>query len=255
MFRNGLVILLTFHGANIAGMNASQLANVAGALFILPYFLFSATAGQITDKYEKSNLIRKIKIFEIILMVMAAYALTMKYYAGLLFILFFMGFQSALFSPAKYSYIPQHLSKNELIGGNALVESGTYIAIILGLMVGGIAVSMNYENNIILSACLLCLATFGYITSKGIPKTESVDPTLKINWNIFTETSRIIGFAKRDQGVMYAIIGISWFWFYGSAITLQIPAYTLNIINRSNHAYYPSCCRRTVVFIHFITRI
>tara|TARA_B100001245_G_C22834105_1_gene401153 strand:- start:162 stop:1160 length:999 start_codon:yes stop_codon:yes gene_type:complete len=155
----------------------------------------------------------------------------MKYYAGLLFILFFMGFQSALFSPAKYSYIPQHLSKNELIGGNALVESGTYIAIILGLMVGGIAVSMNYENNIILSACLLCLATFGYITSKGIPKTESVDPTLKINWNIFTETSRIIGFAKRDQGVMYAIIGISWFWFYGSAITLQIPAYTLNIIN------------------------
>ena len=90
VFRNGLVILLTFHGANIAGMNASQLANVAGALFILPYFLFSATAGQITDKYEKSNLIRKIKIFEIILMVMAAYALTMKYYAGLLFFLFFL---------------------------------------------------------------------------------------------------------------------------------------------------------------------
>jgi hypothetical protein len=231
VFRNGLVILLTFQGANIAGMNASQLANVAGALFILPYFFFSATAGQLTDKYEKSNLIRKIKIFEIILMIMAAYALTMKYYAGLLIILFFMGFQSALFSPAKYSYIPQHLSKNELIGGNALVESGTYIAIILGLMVGGIAVSMNYENNIILSACLICLAAFGYFTSRGIPKTKSVDPALKINWNIFTETSRIIGFAKRDQGVMYAIIGISWFWFYGSAVTLQIPAYTLNIIN------------------------
>ncbi|MDH3752055.1 MAG: MFS transporter, partial [Gammaproteobacteria bacterium] len=138
VFRNGLVILITFQGVLVLGMNHSQLANVAGALFILPFFLFSATAGQLADKYEKSVLMRRIKLLEIGLMLIAAYAFLTKSYPLLLFVLFLMGCQSTLFGPVKYAYLPQQLATEELIGGNALVEAGTYIAIILGLIIGGL---------------------------------------------------------------------------------------------------------------------
>ena len=231
IFRNGLIILLTFKGIEVFGLNASQIANVAGALFILPYFLFSAIAGQLADKLEKSFLIRCIKILEIALMIFATLALYTKNYPSLLFILFLMGFQSSLFGPVKYAYIPQKLNSNELIGGNALVESGTYIAIILGLIVGGIAVSMGKNNDYPLAICLLLISILGYASSRKIPKTEATDPSLKINWNILSEIFKIMRFSREKKEVFLCIIGISWFWFYGSAITLQIPAYTLNILN------------------------
>ena len=230
IFRNGLIILLTFKGIEVLGLNASQIANVAGALFILPYFLFSAIAGQIADKYEKSVLIKLIKLLEIILMFTATFVLLTKNYSFLLIILFLMGFQSSLFGPVKYAYIPQKLKLNELIGGNALVESGTYIAIILGLVVGGLAVSLGKENDYPLASLLLLMAILGYFFSRKIPKTKPTDPTLKINWNIFSEIKKIIGFSKEKDRIFLYIIGISWFWFYGSVITLQIPAYTINIL-------------------------
>ena len=137
IFRNGLIILVTFQGIKVLGMNASQIANVAGALFILPFFLFSAPAGQLADKYEKSRLIRIIKLLEIALMGVAAFAFIFNSFVALLFVLFLMGCQSTLFGPVKYAYLPQQLATTELIGGNALVEFGTYTAIILGLIVGG----------------------------------------------------------------------------------------------------------------------
>ncbi len=230
IFRNGLIILLTFKGIEVFGLNASQIANVAGALFILPYFLFSAIAGQIADKYEKSILIKSTKLLEIILMITATFVLLTENYSFLLFILFLMGFQSSLFGPVKYAYIPQKLKLNELIGGNALVESGTYIAIILGLVVGGLAVSIGQENDYPLASLLLLMAILGYFFSCKIPNTEPTDPTLKINWNIFSEIKKIIGFSKEKDRIFLYIIGISWFWFYGSVITLQIPAYTINIL-------------------------
>jgi len=230
IFRNGLIILLTFKGIEVFGLNASQIANVAGALFILPYFLFSAIAGQIADKYEKSILIKSTKLLEIILMITATFVLLTENYSFLLIILFLMGFQSSLFGPVKYAYIPQKLKLNELIGGNALVESGTYIAIILGLVVGGLAVSIGQENDYPLASLLLLMAILGYFFSCKIPNTEPTDPTLKINWNIFTEIKKIIGFSKEKDRIFLYIIGISWFWFYGSVITLQIPAYTINIL-------------------------
>lgn len=230
VFRNGLVILVTFQGTLIAGMNASQLANVAGALFILPFFLFSATAGQIADKFEKSRLIRAIKLLEISLMLVAAYALLSGRYGMLLAVLFLMGLQSTLFGPVKYAYLPQQLETTELIGGNALVESGTYIAIILGLIVGGLAVSID-DSAAVLAAALVAIAVSGYIVSRRIPATPAVDPELSINWNSWTETWHIVGFAREKSSVFLSILGISWFWFYGSAITLQLPAYTLVVLN------------------------
>ena len=230
VFRNGLVILLTFQSTRIAGMNASQLANVAGALFILPFFLFSATAGQLADKYEKSRLIRIVKLIEIGLMVFAAFAFITRQYGLLLVVLFLMGCQSTMFGPVKYAFLPQQLDRTELIGGNALVESGTYLAIILGLLVGGLAAA-EASSQVVLATCLVSISLVGYATSRQIPITKAVDPGLKINWNPLTETRRIAGFATADRSVFLSILGISWFWFYGSALTLQLPAYTLVILN------------------------
>ena len=233
IFRNGLVILITFQGVRIANMDAQLLANVAGALFILPFFLFSATAGQLADKYEKSLLIRRIKMLEIALMLLAAFAFVAESYTTLLVVLFLMGLQSTLFGPVKYAYLPQQLDTSELVGGNALVESGTYMAIILGLMAGGIAVATDEGQHIILSVCLIAIAVTGYIASRGIPVTRAVDPELQINWNAWTETWRIVGFARERRSVFLSILGISWFWFFGSALTFQIPAYSLAILSGS----------------------
>jgi 1-acyl-sn-glycerol-3-phosphate acyltransferase len=237
VFRNGLVILITFQGVLVAGMDHTQLANVAAGLFILPFFLFSATAGQLADKYEKSMLIRRIKMLEIVLMALAALALVSENYGLLLLVLFLMGCQSTLFGPVKYAYLPQQLADNELVGGNALVESGTYIAIILGLIIGGIAVSgdtvsllgMSKQN--MLAACLVAFAITGYITSRSVPQTRAVDPDLRINWNAWRETWHIVRYAREERSVFLSILGISWFWFFGSAMTIQIPAYTLGILN------------------------
>lgn len=231
VFRNGLVYLLTFQGVQISNMNHSQLANVAGALFILPFFLFSATAGQLADRYEKSMLMRRIKLLEIVLMSIAAIAFMTQSYVLLLFMLFLMGSQSTLFGPVKYAYLPQQLATEELVGGNGLVESGTYMAIILGLIVGGLAEKIDPYAQALIAGCLVAFATLGYLASRRIPATPAVDPGLRINRNAWNESLRIVSFAREDRDVFLSILGISWFWFFGSAMTLQMPAYTMDILN------------------------
>ena len=231
IFRNGLIILITFQGVKVFGLGVSHLANLAAALFILPFFLFSATSGQIADKFEKSRLIRTYKLIEIGLMSIAAVAFLTQSFSLLFLLLFLMGCQSTLFGPVKYAYLPQQLGPNELVGGNAMVESGTYMAIIFGLVVGGLSVAIDPQNQYVLSAFLVGIAVLGYMTSRGIPETKAVDPGLEINWNPWTETARIIGFTRADKNVFLSILGISWFWFFGSAMTIQVPAYTLSVLN------------------------
>ena len=231
IFRNGLVILITFQGVTVLGMGHTVLANVAAFLFILPFFLFSATAGQLADKYEKSMLMRRVKLLEIGLMSLAAIALLSKQYPLLLFVLFLMGCQSTLFGPVKYAYLPQKLHTDELVGGNALVESGTYVAIIFGLIIGVETVDFELDRQVPLAITLVAVACLGYLASRRIPKTEAVDPELTINWNAWTETWKIISFARAEKSVFLSILGISWFWFFGSAMTIQIPAYTADMLN------------------------
>ena len=233
VFRNGLVFLVTFQQLTVAGMDESQLANVAGALFILPFFLFSALAGQLADKYEKSMLIRRIKLVEIALMGAAAMAFLAGQFALLLLVLFLMGFQSTLFGPVKYAYLPQQLTRSELVGGNALVEAGTYIAIILGLIIGGMAIAIDPDALTVLVTCLLLFSLTGYLSARQIPASPPADPDLTIRFNAWKETWRIVAFARENKSVYLSILGISWFWFFGSAMTLQIPAYTLDILNGS----------------------
>jgi MFS family permease len=208
VFRNGLVILVTFQGVHVIGMNFSELANVAGLIFILPFLLFSATAGQLADKYEKSMLMRRIKLLEIGLMLVATFAFVSKSYVVLLFVLFLMGCQSTLFGPVKFAYLPQQLRTEELVGGNALVEAGTYIAIILGLIIGGLSVAIDPFNLVLLSACLIAFAVSGYISSRQVPTTRAVDPELKINWNAWAETWHIVGFAREERSVWLRLAAV-----------------------------------------------
>jgi len=215
----------------VAGMDHSELANVAAMLFILPFFLFSATSGQLADKYEKSMLMRRVKLLEVVLMIVAALAFITGAHVILLFVLFLMGCQSTLFGPVKYAYLPQQLATDELVGGNALVEAGTYVAIILGLIIGGLVVALGPGSRMLLGACLVGFAILGYLASRRIPTTRAVDPELTINWNAWTETWRIVGYAREKKVVFLSILGVSWFWFFGSAMTVQLPAYTLIILN------------------------
>jgi 1-acyl-sn-glycerol-3-phosphate acyltransferase len=231
IFRNGLVILVTFQGVRVAGMNTSVLANVAGMLFILPFFLFSATAGQLADKYEKSMLMRRIKLLEIVLMSIAATAFFTQSFTLLLFVLFLMGCQSTLFGPVKYAYLPQQLAPEELVGGNALVESGTYVAIIAGLIAGGLLIDRYADSQVLIGTVLIAVAACGYLASRQVPQTRAVDPELNVSWNAWKQTWRMIGFAREERSVFLSILGLSWFWFFGSAMTLQVPAYTLIILN------------------------
>ncbi len=237
IFRQGLQILIIFQGVRIADIDEKHIALVAGALFIFPFFLLSATAGQLADKYEKSRLMRAIKLLEIALMMLAGFAFLTENYALLLGVLFLTGCQSALFGPVKYAYLPQQLAREELVGGNALVESGTYMAIIFGLIGGGIAT--EFGNQFIIASCLIGVAMLGYLASRQIPATKSADPELTINWNAWTETWHIVGFAREKRSVFLSILGISWFWFFGFAITIQLPAYTLDIINGSKSVTTP----------------
>lgn len=228
VLRNGLIILFTFQGVSILGMGADQLANLSAALFILPFLLFSAIAGQYADKYEKSNLIRNIKLLELGLMLVAYFAFLTENYWLLLCVLFLAGLQSTLFGPVKYAYLPQNLEPQELVGGNALVESGTYIAVIAGLIIGGLAVSSGGE---LIGLCLVGFAAMGYITSLSVPETRAVDPDLKINKNIWRETWHIVAYAREKRSVFLAILGISWFWTLGAALTIQMAGFTLHTLN------------------------
>ena len=229
VFKNALLILFTFSAAYQTEMDASLLNNLAAGLFILPFFLFSAFAGEIADKYEKSGLIRKIKLGEIVIMCLAAAAFWFNSAYGLLLILFLMGTQSTFFGPVKYSIIPQHLSSRELVGGNALVESGTFLSILLGTIAGGILSKMDNGPELV-SVTVIVIAIMGWFSSRNIPDAPAANPEIKINFNPLKETWRTIQFARQNHGVFLAIMAISWFWFLGAAYLTQLPKYTQDVL-------------------------
>ena len=225
IFKNALIILIAFQGSSFVKTDADLLINIAAALFILPFFLFSATAGQWIDKYEKSKSIRLIKLAEVFIMLIAAYAFVQGYIVLLIALLFLMGTQSTFFGPAKYSYIPQHLKVTELIEGNALVQMGTFVAILSGTILGGVMIA-DEQGRVYVACAIVFFAIAGYISSWFIPVTPSLDQDLKINWNFFGETYRNIKFIKSNRTVFLSILGISWFWFLGATYLVQLPNYT-----------------------------
>jgi len=226
IFKNALVILIGFKGITALGLDSKLLVTAAAVIFILPFFLFSATVGQLADKFEKSKSIRYIKLAEIVIMIIASVGLYLDEPEILLGVLFLLGLQSTVFGPIKYGLLPQHLSEDELVGGNALVESGTFLAILIGTIIGGAIAALEMDIAFWLSITVLSVSVIGYLTSRSIPITPSVVPELKINWNPITETYRNLKFLTTNKVVFLAILGISWFWFYGAVFLAQIASYT-----------------------------
>ena len=226
IFKNALVILIGFRGISALGLDSKLLVTAAAVIFILPFFLFSATFGQLADKFEKSRSIRYIKLAEIGIMILASIGLYIDSPTLLLTVLFLLGTQSTVFGPIKYGLLPQHLKEEELVGGNALVESGTFLAILIGTIIGGVLASLGMDVAFWLSITVMFFSISGYITSRHIPVTPSVAPELKINWNPITETYRNLKFLRTNKVVFLAVLGISWFWFYGAVFLAQIATYT-----------------------------
>ena len=225
VLKNAMVILITFQGARMSSIDPALMVNACAGLFILPFFLFSATAGQLADKYEKSGLIRLVKQLEIGIMVIAAVGFWLPNLPLLLISLFLMGMHSTLFGPLKYSILPQHLHEDELIGGNALIESGTFLAILLGTLLGGTLIGLGEDGRHYASAACFTIAVLGYCASRGVPSAPAPAPELRVNWNPLTETWRNLGLTRENRSVFLAILGISWFWFYGAMFLSQFPSF------------------------------
>jgi hypothetical protein len=230
VYKNALVIFLAFQAASLTTLHPNALVNLAGAVFILPFVLFSATSGQVADKYEKSRLIRWIKVFEIAIMVVGLAAFWQRSLVLLFVALALMGVHSTLFGPVKYAILPQHLSNEELVGGNGLVEMGTFVAILLGTIAGGLIVAIEPDGPVWAGFLAIAIAIAGWLTSRRIPHTPAVDPDLRINWNPFTETWKNLRFAQGNRVVWLSMLGISWFWFYGATFLAQFAGYARDIL-------------------------
>ncbi len=224
VFRNATLVLITAHmGLSLA--DQSLYTNLAPALFILPFFFFSATAGQLAEKYEKTRIIKAVKLFEICVMCIAAWGFYSHHAELLLVVLFLMGLHSTVFGPIKYSILPQALRSEELTGGNGLVETGTSLAILFGMMLGGSLMIDQQQGPILASIAVIGIALVGYFASRFIPNAEPTAPNLKINWNPISESIRAIQLCKKQKAVFNSVLGISWFWFFGTALTAQLPVY------------------------------
>ncbi len=233
VFKNALVILITYQFSSSIHMNTEVLITIAAGIFILPFFLFSATAGQLADKFEKSQLIRYTKLAEILLMLLAGVGFYFQSIPLLLFLLFLVGTQATFFGPMKYSILPDQLPDNELIAANGLLEAGTYFAILLGTIAGGILATFHM-GPLLVSITVALIAIGGYLTSLQIPPAKIGAPDLKINFNLIQETKEIIAHTFQKRDLLLTILGISWFWLIGATYLSQFPTYAKVILGASS---------------------
>lgn len=234
VLRQALILFITTTA--VSNFSPNLLNNIALALFILPFFLFSGFAGQFADKFDKAKLVRWVKVVEVILMFLAALGFYYQSLWGLMAVLFAMGFQSTCFGPIKYSIMPQHLKPNELVAGNALVQQGTYVAILLG-SVAGVLLNASFAQPWWGSVALVIVAFSGLVSSYFVPTAPSKEPELKINWNPFSETLAVMRYAKRKKAVWVAVLSVSWFWFLGAAYTTQLKVYVDDYLHAGETVY------------------
>jgi 1-acyl-sn-glycerol-3-phosphate acyltransferase len=235
VFKQALVILLAYQTASFTAVSSDTLQNLAQALFVAPFFLFSATAGQIADKFEKSRLITVTVAIELACMALGAAGLAARSLPLLLAALFLGGVQSTLFGPVKYAILPQHLRESELVGGNGLVESGTSIAILAGMILGGWMVTQPGWGTAGVAVSTMAISAAGIALSRFIPQAPPADPALRIDWNPVSATWKNLAFARRNRTVFLSVLGVSWFWFYGSLVVTQFPNLAKNVLGGSEH--------------------
>lgn len=230
IFKFAFTVLATYGAAQWGGLDAKIVGAVIGGIFILPFVLFSATAGQIADKYDKDRLIRFVKSFEIAVSLVIAsgffWRLPLALFAGV----FLMGLHSTLFGPVKFSYMPQQLAKHELTGGNGLVEMGTFVAILLGTMLGGTLVGIAEAGPHYVAFVTIAVAVLGRVAAGFVPHSPAADPALAINWNAFSETWKNLKYAKDNRTVFLAMLGVSWLWFFGAIFLSSFAGFAKEVL-------------------------
>ncbi|WP_422845172.1 MFS transporter [Acidovorax sp. M2(2025)] len=230
LFKFAFTVMVTYQ-LSVDWMPPSMAGLVIGALFILPFLLFSATSGQLTDKYDKTKMIRFVKNLEIAIMLVAAFGFVRGNVPVLLLCTFLMGVHSTLFGPVKFAYMPQVLNERELTGGNGMVEMGTFVAILLGNVAGGLLVALpGIGHNTVAVACVAA-ALVGRAVAQFIPSVPATDPGLTINWNPFSETWRNLKLAHGNVVVFRSLLGISWMWFFGAVFLSQFPSLAKNVLH------------------------
>lgn len=230
VFKFAFTLLATYAATQWGGLDPRYAGFAIGALFIAPFVILSATAGQLTDKLEKSWLIRRLKDAEILVMGLAAVGLVMNWPLLVYCTVALIGLQATVFGPVKYSYLPQHLSPGELTGGNGLIEMGTFVAILIGTIVAGVLLDVFTNGAPMVAAVVLGLAIAGRIVAQFIPHSPAADPALRINWNPFSETWANLKIAHRDRAVFNSILGISWLWFFGSVFLTSLAPFARDIL-------------------------
>jgi MFS family permease len=230
VYKNALIIFITFEAARDAAARA-MLVTVSAGVFILPFVLFSAWAGQIADKLEKSSLIRFIKLAEIVIMLLAAIGFALGSISMLIALLFLMGTQSAFFGPLKYGILPQLLDKTELVAGNGLIQMATFVAILVGMILGGKLAAISASGPLIAGATVIALALLGWLSSLGVPRASAADPALHVDRGPWPSMFSGMAYARETPGVFAAILGVSWFWFLGATFLQLLPAYGRDTLN------------------------
>jgi len=240
VFKNALIALIAFTGIAASAessADATLLINLAAGLFIMPFFLFSALAGEVADKYEKSSLVRRIKLLEIAIMTMGVIAFSFDSLVLQFVVLFCMGVQSTFFGPLKYGILPQHLAKSELVGGNGLVELGTFLAILLGTIVGTQSIVRAADGNTWpVSIIIIVVAVSGYIASRSIPNSPPNDPELVLSKRWLRDNVTLVKYTYKNRVIFQSILGISWFWFMGASYLAQFPVFAADVLGGGSGA-------------------
>ncbi|MEZ5653774.1 MAG: MFS transporter [Burkholderiaceae bacterium] len=229
LFKFALTVLITYQ-LQLDWLPPAKAGLVIGALFIAPFVLLSATSGQLADKFDKASLIRALKTAEILIMGLAAIGLWRAQIPLLLACIFLMGAQSAVFGPVKYAYLPQHLDSHELTGGNGMVEMGTFVAILLGNVAGGLLIAQPAIGPTTVALACLALAVLGRFTAAGVPASPPLAGELRINPNPVTETWRNLRLAHADKTVFRSLLGISWMWCFGAIFLAQFPVFARDVL-------------------------
>ncbi|HJV80799.1 MFS transporter [Noviherbaspirillum sp.] len=237
VFKTALMTILTYEALNWTTLEPGLLNNLIPGLFILPFVLFSATAGQLADKFEKSSLTRYVKLLEIAIMATAGFGWMMHSLWLLLAAVVGMGLHSTLFGPVKYAYLPQHLHQDELVGGNGVIEMGTFVGILLGEVLGAMLVVHKPWGVELVAFGTIIIAVIGWLVSRRIPHSPAPEPALRINWNPFTEMVRNIQFTRQNRPVFLSVLGNSWFWFYGALILAQFPVYAKDYLHGDHNIF------------------
>lgn len=236
LFKNAMIVLIAFHGLNAAGLSSTTMVNAAAGIFILPFFLFSASAGQLAEKYDKASLARLIKLLEIGIMALAAVGFVGHNALVLLAALFLMGVHSTLFGPLKYSVLPQYLRESELLGGNGLIEMGTFIAILLGQLAGAMLIVQPGGEWLIVVGTL-SMALLGWLASRQMPAAPPLAASLRFDWNFIRESWLIVQEARKNRTVFLSLLGISWFWFLGAVYLTQLPDFAKQTLHGDAGVY------------------